>query len=182
MVKKFLSIMAISVIGAIALIPYKSPEPTPAIGPTISEYNYQKYIDYLGPEPEPFVVTYIETEPEPETQKYTDSEIDMMARVVMSEASLLPQDGKQAVAQTIINRLNSDRFPDTVSEVIYQPSQYYTGDNGDPTPECYDAVYAAIEYVGFPTDMYYFRRDDFHTFGYPYCQIGNTFFSTEAEN
>lgn len=109
----------------------------------------------------------------------TDEERALMERVVMSEGSLLPRDGKQAIAQTIVNRVRSSRFPNNVEAVITQPYQYSTYDNGTPDGECEAAVEAALKYEGFPIDMYYFRTGHYHTFAEDYCQIGNTYFSTE---
>lgn len=110
----------------------------------------------------------------------TDEEVALMARVVMSESSLLPQSGKQAVAQTIVNRVLSEDFVgNTVTDIVRTPFQYSTADNGEPTPECYQAVYDALTFVGFPETMYWFRTDYPHEFGYEYCTIGNTYFSTK---
>lgn len=111
----------------------------------------------------------------------TDEEIELMVRVVMSEASILPLEGKQAVAQTIINRMYSSKFPNNIEAVINQPYQYSTADNGTPDSECYEAVEAACKYKAFPEDMYYFRAGKYHSFGYEYMNIGNTYFSTEGE-
>jgi len=160
-------------------------EPTVFIGPTLAEYNNQRYLDYFGPEVE--LIYYEEEEPvitevlEPEIE-FTEADIDLMARVVMSEASLLSIEAKEAVAQTIINRVHSDKFPDTVSGVVYQVNQYSTADNGKPNDDCYEAIYAAIEYEPFPADMYYFRMSHYHNFGYSYMHIDNMYFSTEAAN
>lgn len=109
----------------------------------------------------------------------TDEERDLVARVVMSEASLLPIEGKQAVAQTIVNRFFSDKFPNNIEAVCLQPNQYSTADNGDPDAECYEAVDAALTYIAFPENMYYFRTGYYHEFAEDYCQIGNTYFSCE---
>ena len=111
----------------------------------------------------------------------TDEERDLMARVVMSEASVLPIEGKQAVAQTIVNRFLSPKFPNNITEVCNQPYQYSQQDNGDPDEECYTAVDAALKYEGFPPDMYYFRTGHYHTWAEDYCQIGNTYFSCEKK-
>lgn len=111
--------------------------------------------------------------------EFSQNDVDLMARVVMSEASVLPQIGKQAIAQTIINRLRSDQFPDTISGVINQPNQYNTANNGEPNDDCYEAVMSAIESNDFPDDMYYFRTKHYHNFGVGYVSIGNTYFSTE---
>jgi len=117
---------------------------------------------------------------------YTQEEIDLMARVVMSESSILPMDGKQAVAQTILNRVASEKYPDTISEVVYQVinghKQYSTAWNGEPNADCYYAVEGAIEYPNaYPTDMFWFRTEYPHTFAHFYTQCGNTFFNTEID-
>lgn len=108
-------------------------------------------------------------------------DIDLMARVVMSEASTLDFDGKHLVAVTMINRLHDGRWGDTIEEVIYYPNAYSTADNGEPTTECYEAVYEAIRNQAFPEDLFYFRADKPHDFGYVYAHIGNTYFSTETD-
>ena len=108
---------------------------------------------------------------------FVQSDLDLMARVVMSEASTQDFDCKHAVAATIINRYNSDRFPNDISEII--EGQYSTSDNGEPTEECYEAVYAALAFPdAFPSDMYYFRSKHFHTFGHDYTRIDDLYFST----
>ena len=117
-------------------------------------------------------------EPETPMPLYSDAEIDLMARVVMSEASILSIEGKQAVAQTILNRVASVHFPDTIEEVVHQPFQYSTANNGEPTDECYEAVKTAIDYPqAFPEDLYFFRTGHYHSYGIPYMHIGNTYFS-----
>lgn len=142
---------------------------------SVSEYTVTAHVEA------PVVVSVVE-ETEPELPSWvTQEDIDLMARCVMSEASVLPLDGKTAVAATIINRFYSDKFPNNIEAIITAPKQYSTQDNGDPDAECYEAVDTALRYDCFPPDMYYFRAGHYHTFGYPYCQIGNTYFSTETE-
>lgn len=119
-----------------------------------------------------------ETTAQPTTRiEVNEADINLMARVVMSESGNQPQAGKIAVAETIINRVLSDKFPDTVYEVIHQPSQYSTADNGEPTVECYEAVYKALMEQTYPSNMYFFRMYDYHDFGQPYKQIYDHYFS-----
>ena len=109
---------------------------------------------------------------------FMQSDIDLMARVVMSEASTQCFDCKHAVAATILNRYRSGIYSDDISEIIR--GQYSTKNNGTPTEECYDAVYAAIAWPdAFPEDMFYFRDTHYHTFGHPYNKFGNLYFSTK---
>lgn len=108
---------------------------------------------------------------------YTDEERVLLARVIMSEGSLLPMHGKIAIMATIMNRVNSDKYPDTIEEVLYNTG-FSFGDNGDPTEECYRAI---DDYVpeGWPMDMYWFRDTYPHSYGYEYLHIGNMYFNTE---
>ena len=112
-------------------------------------------------------------EPEEELTQYN---IDLIARVCMSEAANEPFMGKVAVAMTVLNRC--DNWDKSTEEIVYAPHQYWTGNNGAPTEECYSAVAFAIENREiFPSDMMYFRNKHYHTFGTPYTQIGAHYFS-----
>lgn len=111
----------------------------------------------------------------------TEEDIELMARVVMSEGSILPLEGKQLIASTIICRVLDGRWGDTVSEVVNYPNAYSTQDNGEPTTDCYFAVYEELKREASPDDLFYFRTDRPHSFGYEYAHIGNTYFSTEGE-
>lgn len=136
-----------------------------------------------------FITTLSPLENNPRGSFFTQKDIDLMARVVMSEASTEPFDCKHAVAATIINRVFSPYFPDTVEEVI--AGQFSTQQNGEPTKECYDAVYAAINYPNaFPEDMFWFRTGHYHDWRdpvtgnkkvYDYQIFGRTYFSTKTD-
>lgn len=113
-------------------------------------------------------------EEEPELTQYN---IELLARVCMSEAANEPFMGKVAVVMTVLNRC--DAWDLTTEQVVYAPQQYWTGNNGTPTEECFSAVAFAIENRDiFPSDMMYFRNKHYHTFGTPYTVIGNHYFST----
>lgn len=112
----------------------------------------------------------------------TDEEIDLLARVVMSEGGVLvPQDCLQAIATTVVNRVRDDKYEfrnqNTVTDVVYHANAYSTQNNGEPTPECYEAVFAALTYEAFPQTMFYFREGKYHSFGKNYTNIGTTYFS-----
>jgi len=55
---------------------------------------------------------------------FTDEEIYLMAQLAWHEAGCEGDVGMIAVVEVVLNRLYSDRFPDTVEEVIYQPRQF----------------------------------------------------------
>jgi len=112
----------------------------------------------------------------------TLEELEMMSRVVMSEASIVPYIGKVCVAQVLINRLNDGRWGSTMKEVITYPDAFSMADNGEVTDECRQAVLQALEGGAiFPEDMLYFRDSHYHDFGYDYMSIDNLYFTTEKD-
>lgn len=50
----------------------------------------------------------------------SDEELEVLQRIVEAEAGSEDEDGKLLVANVVLNRVNSSRFPDTVSEVVFQ--------------------------------------------------------------
>lgn len=112
----------------------------------------------------------------------TQEDIDLMARVVMSEGSVLDSIGQQMIASTIVYRVMDGRWGNTVSEVVNYPNAYSTQDNGEPTQSCYTAVEYALTYDAFPHDFLYFKSGKPHSFGFVYAKIGNTYFSTEGDS
>lgn len=54
-----------------------------------------------------------------------DPELECMAKVVRHEAANQSRKGQRAVAEIIMNRLNSGRFADTVCGVVNQPGQFF---------------------------------------------------------
>ena len=73
-------------------------------------------------------------------------DVELMARVVMSEAGGQSMECKEAVAQVLLNRLVSDRYPGYMFKVV--DGQFSTADNGYPNDECYQAVLDALEHFG----------------------------------
>jgi len=49
-----------------------------------------------------------------------DSELEVLLRIVEAEAGGEDEDGKLLVANVVLNRVNSDKFPDTVTDVVFQ--------------------------------------------------------------
>lgn len=137
----------------------------------------EKYI----PEIVEYEVEWIPVEEVEEQSRFTQEEIDLLARVVMSEASVLSIEAKQMVAETVLNRVDDQDYPDTIKGVVYQKNQFSTTDNGEPTLDCYLAVDTAITYRAFPRDLLWFCSNDAHHYGNYYCKIGNTTFRTRED-
>lgn len=99
--------------------------------------------------------------PEPLFGQFTEREIDLMAQLVWHEAGNQDMVGKMLVADTVLNRMESDRFPNTVEEVIFQKGQYTTAKvlgRIEPPIECYGAVLSEIDGERYNTEVFYFGR------------------------
>lgn len=84
----------------------------------------------------------------PVSTNLSDSEIDLLARLVRAEAQTEPLEGKIAVACVVLNRVESPQFPNTIKEVIYAPGQFQPVKNGEinkpADEESIQAVKAAL--------------------------------------
>ena len=81
------------------------------------EENVETEIPADESEPAP---TVVEAEEQKNTNKLEYNEYNVLLRIVEAEAGGEDITGKMLVANVIINRVNSHRFPDTVTEVVYQ--------------------------------------------------------------
>lgn len=118
-----------------------------------------------------------------EETKVTPDEYNLLLRVCMSECGGKygePLDGKIAVVETILNR--SEIYGKSIEEVIYEPYQYSLADNGEPDETVEQAVDIALRENIYPDDMIYFRTGNYHSFGEPYQQIGNHYFSLKESD
>lgn len=64
------------------------------------------------------------------TTNADSNEIDLLARLVRAEARGESFEGKVAVAEVVLNRVKDKRFPDSITGVIYQKSQFSPVTNG----------------------------------------------------
>ncbi|PAE22553.1 peptidoglycan-binding protein [Bacillus sp. 7504-2] len=90
----------------------------------------------------------------------TSSEKDLLARLVEAEAKDEPYAGKVAVATVVLNRVDSNLFPNTVSGVIYQSSQFTPVSNGQinkaASTDSKKAVNEALAFRGQGSGSLYF--------------------------
>ena len=111
-------------------------------------------------------------------------DFELMGKTVFAEAKTEEFEGQVAVAEVILNRVESEDFPDTVEEVIKQDGAFSSWGNGsvEAAPlddECLEAVQDAVNERIFPDSVVYFREGRFHSFGTPYTVIGHHYFSSE---
>jgi N-acetylmuramoyl-L-alanine amidase len=60
----------------------------------------------------------------------SNSNLDLLARVIAAEARSEPYTGQVAVAAVILNRVNAPSFPNSLSGVIFQPHAFESVSNG----------------------------------------------------
>jgi len=120
-----------------------------------------------------------------EINMLTIEEIDLISRVVMAEAEDEPLEGKIYVIDTILNRVDSKHFPNTVYKVIYQPSQFTSMWNGR-----YNRCASNNELNELIKDEYkhrknneivFFTADNYGQYGHHSFRVGNHYFSTYNE-
>lgn len=105
----------------------------------------------------------------------SEAEIQIIAMITMAEAENEPEYGKRLVIDTILNRVDSDKFPDTIIDVATQPNQY-TSMNSDRMSRCYvrDDIYQlVIEEFESRTnyDVIFFTSNGYSRYGTPMFQI-----------
>ena len=122
-------------------------------------------------------------QPEPADElPLSDCEIDLIALVVMAEAEGESEEGKRLVIDTILNRVDSEHFPNTVEEVIYQPNQFSSMWNGR-ADRCYatdDICQLVKEELKLRTnyDVMFFTAGHYGEYGSHMFPVGNHYFSS----
>lgn len=104
------------------------------------------------------------------TYMYTNTELKLLTCIIQAEAGNQPYKGKVAVGNVVLNRVNSDKYADSIKGVIYQPGQFEPVSNGSmanklnnyskmsaQTQSCYKAAKAALAGENYIGDKLYFR-------------------------
>jgi len=78
-------------------------------------------------------VTYSEGQAPKAAAKIASSELDCMAKVVRHEAANQSRQGQRAVAEILVNRAKSGRFPSTICGVANQPGQFFDTTSYNPS-------------------------------------------------
>lgn len=111
--------------------------------------------------------------------------LELMALVVEAEAANQGYYGKQLVADVILNRVDSDEFPGSITKVLLQPNAFSTVWDGaayraEPTQETYDAIAAELLHRC-NEDVLYFTSEGYSEYGQAWKQVGEHYFSTGKE-
>lgn len=137
------------------------------------------------PEAEPMRVEIVEVETE-ETE-YTEEDfyddLELLAYTVMAESGNQPEEGQRLVIDCILNRVDSQYFPGTVRDVIFQkdPVQFAVTVDGslyrhEPTENIYTLIREEIANRT-NTEVVFFNSIGFTKCGEPWQQVGAHYFS-----
>lgn len=79
----------------------------------------------------------------------TEEEIDLLAKILWVEARGESEAGQKAVVEVVFNRMVSEKFPDTLYDVLSQkkPVQFASWklrDQAEPTEKEYTSIYAVL--------------------------------------
>ena len=112
----------------------------------------------------------------------TTDEIELIALVTMAEAEGEPEEGKRLVIDTILNRVDHERFPDTVYNVIYQKNQFTSMTNGrvDRCRVTEELCELVREELANRTnyDVIFFTANQYGKYGQPMFSVANHYFSS----
>lgn len=130
------------------------------------------------------VVPEVETEtvvPDKPAVKYTDEDVELLALIMLAEAEDQTELGQRLVVDVILNRVDSERHPDTIHAVVYQKNQFAVTTNGrlnrvTVTDEARALVREELE-SRTNYDVIYFRMDHYHGFGTPLFKEDDHYFS-----
>lgn len=87
----------------------------------------------------------VETQETETAERFTEKEKYMLAKIAMAEAEGCKIKAKELVIHTVLSRIESDMFPNTVEEVIFQKNQFTPISDGrwnkvEPNEECWQAL------------------------------------------
>ena len=110
---------------------------------------------------------------------YTADDIYNLSHVICGEAEGCSYDMKVSVGSVVLNRVEDDRFPNTIEEVIFQPGQYSCTWDGnfyrEPSQETIDVATELLE-EGSKIDKSVVWQAEFPQGERIYDQIGNMYF------
>lgn len=109
----------------------------------------------------------------------------LLALIAMAEAEGESELGKRLVIDTVLNRVDSCEFPNTIYEVIYQKNQFSSISYGraDKIKDQIDTdIYRLVDdetYIRQNYEVLYFTADHYGQYGSPAFSEGNHYFSTK---
>ena len=128
----------------------------------------------------------IPTRQKPKTKKKEElpiskDEVNLLALLCMAEAEGECEKGKRLVIDTVLNRVDSKKFPNSIREVIYQKNQFTSTFNGR-MDRCYvkkDICKLVEEEVRsrLNSEVLFFTAGRYGNYGTPMFRVENHYFS-----
>lgn len=114
-------------------------------------------------------------------EELSANDISLIAKLISAEAENQPFEGKKLVVSVILNRLDSDTFPDTVEEVIFQNDQFSVIKNGAweraiPIEEDFECVQQELKKRS-NKEILYFTAGGYGEYGTPSLKLADHYFS-----
>jgi len=120
------------------------------------------------------------SEEQMDDEEFCDS-LEILATCVEAEAGNQDLNGKRLVADVILNRVESPRFPDTIEGVISQKYQFTTYWDGsmnaitEPSEETFEAVRMELN-ERLDENILFFTAGDYNTYCTPAYRVGDHYF------
>ena len=117
-----------------------------------------------------------------EPRQYTQEDVELLARLITAEVGVTDEERAYLCGVVVLNRMKSDKFPNTLREVIYQPGQYQATWNGHINKPYEDIAYEIAEGLltdGSEEDERIVFQAEFKQGSGTYKKIGNTYFCYE---
>ncbi len=166
MQKEFILALGVAAVSAvcIAAVPKSEPEKkTQTIAEYMEEFNENKA-------PKMNEIEVVATSQEAVSDEdaagldFTDEESQMLLKLAMAEAENQGVIGKALVMRVVKNRVDSEDFPNSIEEVIFQPKQFSPIEDGRydaaiPDEECYEALEWVLNYWDGSAGALYFEAD-----------------------
>lgn len=113
------------------------------------------------------------------TSEFSETDIELIALLTMGEAEGESELGKRLVIDTVLNRLDSGDYGNTVQSVVYAQYQFSGMGRINYAPDSVRQL--VIEEINNRTnyEVYYFRTDYYHPFGKNLFKVGNHYFSSK---
>lgn len=109
----------------------------PSLAPTVTAEAPSEPEPSETPEPSEAPVYY--------EMYFTEDDVAAMAKMLWGEARGCTRDNQIKCVWVVLNRVDDDRFPDTIQGVLEQPSQFHGYDPTFPvTSELYDVAFDVL--------------------------------------
>ena len=156
--------------------------PKEALNSKLEKIPVEKTVETM-PKPEAVEIQGVVEKPKPEPEiSMSKDDMKLIAQMTMAEAEGESEYGQRLVIDTILNRVDSSTFPDTVYDVLYQPYQFSSIKDGrfarcHVKKELYELV---VEEVHNRTnyDVIFFRTGHYSKYGTPLFKEDSHYFNS----